>query len=61
MYGQAEGQPGAAGWLLQQQLKGDWRLTQGIAGTTHLDACTAWSDVRASCWSARAPSTGSAG
>ena len=25
MYSQAEGQPGAAGWLLQQQLKGDWR------------------------------------
>jgi hypothetical protein len=38
MYSQAEGQPGAAGWLLQQQLKGDWRLTQGIAGTTQLDA-----------------------
>jgi hypothetical protein len=38
MYGQAEGQPGAAGWLLQQQLKGDWRLTQGIAGTASLDA-----------------------
>src|SRR4051812_24492017 len=38
MYAQAEGQPGAAGWLLQQQLKGDWRLTQGIAGTTQLDA-----------------------
>jgi Domain of unknown function (DUF4191) len=37
MYGQAEGQPGAAGWLMQQQLKGDWRLTQGIAGTTSLD------------------------
>jgi hypothetical protein len=37
MYSQAEGQPGAAGWLLQQQLKGDWRLTQGIAGTTSLD------------------------
>ena len=38
MYSQAEGQPGAAGWLLQQQLKGDWRLTQGIAGTASLDA-----------------------
>jgi Domain of unknown function (DUF4191) len=37
MYGQAEGQPGAAGWLMEQQLKGDWRLTQGIAGTTSLD------------------------
>jgi hypothetical protein len=37
MYRQAEGQPGAAGWLLQQRLKGDWRLTQAIAGTTQLD------------------------
>jgi hypothetical protein len=37
MYTQAEGQPGAAGWLLQNQLKGDWRLTQAVAGTTHLD------------------------
>ncbi|MDQ6850560.1 MAG: DUF4191 domain-containing protein [Actinomycetota bacterium] len=38
MFSQAEGQPDAAGWMLQQQLKGDWRLQQGIAGTTHLDA-----------------------
>lgn len=38
MYRQAEGQPGAAGWMLQQQLKGDWRLTQGIAGNAQLDA-----------------------
>jgi hypothetical protein len=37
MYSQAEGQPGAAGWLMQQQLKGDWRLAQGVAGTTQLD------------------------
>jgi hypothetical protein len=37
MYTQAEGQPGAAGWMLQQQLKGDWRLTQAVAGTTQLD------------------------
>jgi hypothetical protein len=37
MYTQAEGQPGAAGWLLQNQLKGDWRLTQAVAGTTQLD------------------------
>jgi hypothetical protein len=37
MYSQAEGQPGAAGWMLQQQLKGDWRLTQAVAGTTQLD------------------------
>src|SRR6478609_4726697 len=38
MFSQAEGQPGAAGWLLQQQLKGDWRVTPGVAGTTSLDA-----------------------
>jgi hypothetical protein len=38
MFTQAEGQPGAAGYMLQQQLRGDWRLEQGIAGTGHLDA-----------------------
>jgi hypothetical protein len=38
MYSQAEGQPGAAGWLLQQQLKGDWRVTPGVAGTASMDA-----------------------
>lgn len=38
MFTQAEGQLGAAGWLLSQQLKGDWRLTQGVAGNTQLDA-----------------------
>lgn len=38
MYSQAEGQPGAAAYLLQQQLRGDWRLEQGVAGTGHLDA-----------------------
>jgi hypothetical protein len=38
MFSQAEGQPGAAGWLLQQNLRGEWRLTQAVAGTTHLDA-----------------------
>lgn len=37
MYTQAEGQPGAAGWMLQNQLRGDWRLTQAVATTTHLD------------------------
>jgi hypothetical protein len=37
MFSQAEGQAGAAGWMLQQQLRGDWRLTQGVAGTTQLD------------------------
>lgn len=38
MFSQAEGQAGAAGWMLQQQLRGDWRLTQAVAGTTQLDA-----------------------
>jgi Domain of unknown function (DUF4191) len=38
MFSQAEGQPGAAGYMLQQQLRGDWRLEQGVAGTGHLDA-----------------------
>ena len=38
MFSQAEGQPGAAGWLLQQNLRGDWRLAQAVASTTHLDA-----------------------
>jgi F0F1-type ATP synthase assembly protein I len=37
MFAQAEGQAGAAGWMLQQQLRGDWRLTQAVAGTTQLD------------------------
>jgi hypothetical protein len=38
MFAQAEGQAGAAGWMLQQNLRGDWRLTQAVAGTTQLDA-----------------------
>src|SRR5262249_44115703 len=38
MYAKAEGQPGAAGWMLQNQLKGDWRVTQAIAGTASMDA-----------------------
>ena len=38
MFLQAEGQPGAAGWMLQQQLRGDWRLAQAVAGTAQLDA-----------------------
>lgn len=38
MFSQAEGQAGAAGWLLRQQLRGDWRLTEAVAGTTQLDA-----------------------
>jgi uncharacterized protein DUF4191 len=38
MFKQAEGQAGAAGWMLKQQLRGDWRLTEAVAGTTQLDA-----------------------
>lgn len=37
VYSQADGQPGAAGWALDQ-LRGQWRVTQGVAGNTHLDA-----------------------
>jgi hypothetical protein len=35
-YTQAEGQPGAAAYVLGQ-LRGDWRKTDGVAGTTQLD------------------------
>ena len=37
VYSKAEGQPGAAGWALEN-MKGAWRVTPGVAGTTHLDA-----------------------
>jgi hypothetical protein len=37
VYKQADGQPGAAGWALDN-MRGQWRITQGVAGTTHLDA-----------------------
>jgi Domain of unknown function (DUF4191) len=37
VYRKAEGQPGAAGWALDN-MRGRWRVTQGVAGTTHLDA-----------------------
>ncbi len=37
VYGKAEGQPGAAGWALDN-MRGAWRVSQGVAGTTHLDA-----------------------
>ncbi|WP_028922746.1 DUF4191 domain-containing protein [Pseudonocardia acaciae] len=37
VYGQAEGQPGAAGWALDN-MRGQWRVSQGVAGTTQLDA-----------------------
>jgi hypothetical protein len=38
MFAQAEGTPGAAAWVLQNNLRGDWRTTPTIAGTTQLDA-----------------------
>jgi hypothetical protein len=37
VYRQAEGQPGAAGWALDN-MRGQWRVTQAVAGTTRLDA-----------------------
>ena len=36
-FAQVEGQPGAAGWVLQG-MRGDWRLTQGVQVTSQLDA-----------------------
>lgn len=38
VYAQSEGQPGAAGWMLQNQIRGDWRITQAVVGTAQLDA-----------------------
>ncbi|MGI8798025.1 MAG: DUF4191 domain-containing protein [Pseudonocardia sp.] len=37
VYNKADGQPGAAGWALDN-LRGQWRITQAVAGTTQLDA-----------------------
>jgi hypothetical protein len=37
VYSKADGQPGAAGWALDN-MRGRWRVTPGVAGTTHLDA-----------------------
>ncbi|AZI58254.1 DUF4191 domain-containing protein [Nakamurella antarctica] len=38
VYKQADGTPGAAAWSLQNNLRGKWRITPAVAGTTHLDA-----------------------
>ncbi len=38
MYSRAEGTRGAAVWLLQNQVRGDWRTTPTVAGTAQLDA-----------------------
>ncbi|KEI44314.1 DUF4191 domain-containing protein [Saccharopolyspora rectivirgula] len=37
VFRKAEGQPGAAGWALEN-LRGRWVLTQAVAGTSQLDA-----------------------
>ncbi|HVV14428.1 DUF4191 domain-containing protein [Amycolatopsis sp.] len=37
VYSKADGQPGAAGWALDN-LRGRWRVTQTVAATTQLDA-----------------------
>ncbi len=37
VYGKADGQPGAAGWALDN-MRGRWRVTQAVAGNTQLDA-----------------------
>lgn len=36
VYAKADGQPGAAGWALDN-MRGPWRVTQAVAGTTQLD------------------------
>lgn len=37
VYAKANGQPGAAGWALDT-MRGQWRVSQAVAGTTQLDA-----------------------
>lgn len=37
VYKKAEGQPGAAGWALSN-MRGQYRVQQAVAGTSHLDA-----------------------
>lgn len=37
VFTKAEGQPGAAGWALGN-MRGQWRVKQAVAGTSHLDA-----------------------
>ena len=60
VYKQAEGTPGAAAWSLQNNLRGKWRITPAIAGTSHMDAVHRVDrPARASSWSARAHRTGS--
>ena len=37
VFAKAEGQPGAAAWALEN-LRGEWKVTPAVAGTTQLDA-----------------------
>ncbi|TSE01159.1 DUF4191 domain-containing protein [Skermania sp. ID1734] len=37
VFGKAEGQPGAAAWVLEN-MQGPWRVTKAVAGTTQMDA-----------------------
>jgi hypothetical protein len=37
-YAKADGTPGAAAWMLSNQLRGDWKTEQAIAGTAQLDS-----------------------
>jgi F0F1-type ATP synthase assembly protein I len=37
-YAQADGTPGAAAWVLQNQLRGDWRREEAVAANTQFDA-----------------------
>jgi hypothetical protein len=38
MFSQAEGTPGAAAWVLQNNLRGNWQATPAVAGNSQLDA-----------------------
>jgi F0F1-type ATP synthase assembly protein I len=38
VYKQAEGNPGAAAWSLQNNLRGKWRISPAIVGTAQFDA-----------------------
>src|SRR4029079_4200094 len=38
VYPQCKGTPRGAAWSLQNNLRGKWRITPAIAGTSHMDA-----------------------
>ena len=37
-FAKADGTPGAAAWVLQNQLRGDWRREEAVAATAQFDA-----------------------